>query len=228
MNKIYSFDLPASPSHEQFPLAKCRCKHLISKLSSYVCNKSFVMFPTVKNSLSVGVFSCERIAAQFPPLWRKILLRRGQRKVRLSEVRPILITFHLFLVLIGATNIFLGLIHPLLKWLNCVLKQQLHILQSCEALGSAFSLFEKQEQALSAYWHIHPLIFDLPENTILYTETTLKTAFAIRGYFECVCTFFGIFPGSLLYGTAWEKKKKKKDKLQNILPKTTGNRHDLH
>ena len=161
------------------------------------------MFPTVKNSLSVGVFSCERIAAQFPPLWRKILLRRGQRKVRLSEVRPILITFHLFLVLIGATNIFLGLIHPLLKLLNCVLKQQLHILESCEALGSAFSLFEKQEQALSAYWHIHPLIFDLPENTILYTETTLKTAFAIRGYFECVCTFFGIFLGSLLYGTAW-------------------------
>ena len=96
MNKIYSFDLPASPSHEQFPLAKCRCKHLISKLSSYVCNKSFVMFPTVKNSLSVGVFSCERIAAQFPPLWRKILLRRGQRKVRLSEGRPILVTFSPF------------------------------------------------------------------------------------------------------------------------------------
>ena len=40
------------------------------------------------NSLSVGVFSCERIAAQFPPLRRKILLRRGQRKVRLSEGQP--------------------------------------------------------------------------------------------------------------------------------------------
>ena len=151
----------------------------LSKLSSYVCNKSFVIFPTMMNSLSVGVFSCERIAAQFPPLWRKILRRRRQRKVRLSDVRPIFITFHLFLVLIGATNIFSELIHPLLKLPNCVLKEQLHILQLSEALGSAFSLFEKQEQALSAYCHFHPLIFDLPENATLYTETTLKTAFAI-------------------------------------------------
>ena len=42
----------------------------LSKLSSYVCNKSFVMFPTAMNSLSVGVFSCKRIAPQLPPLWR--------------------------------------------------------------------------------------------------------------------------------------------------------------
>ena len=152
----------------------------LSKLSSYVCNKSFVMFPAVMNSLSVGVFSCERIAAQFPPLWRKILLRRGQQKVRLSEGRPILVTFHVFLVLVGATDIFSELIHPVLKLPNCVLKQQLHILQLSEALGSAFSrLFEKQEQALSAYCHFHPLIVDLSENTTLYTETTPKTAFAI-------------------------------------------------
>ena len=41
-------------------------------------------------------------------------------------------------------------------------------------LSSAFSLFEKQEQALSAYCHFHPLMFDLPENTTLYTETTLS------------------------------------------------------
>ena len=54
------------------------------------------MFPTMMNSLSVGVFSCERLAAQFPPLWRKILLRRGQRKVRLSEGRSILVTFSPF------------------------------------------------------------------------------------------------------------------------------------
>ena len=151
----------------------------LSELSSYVCNKSFVMFPTMMNSLSVGVFSCERLAAQFPPLWRKILLRRGQRKVRLSEGRPILVTFHLFLVLAGATNIFSELIHPLLKLPNCVLKQQLHILQLSEAPGSAFSFFEKQEQALLVYCHFHPLMFDLPENTTLYTETTLKIALAI-------------------------------------------------
>ena len=92
----------------------------------------------------------------------------GQRKVRLSEGRPILVTFHLSLVLVGATNIFSELIHPLLKLPNCVLKQQLQILQLSEALGSAFSLFERQEQALSAYCHFHPLMFDLPENATLY------------------------------------------------------------
>ena len=128
------------------------------------------MFPALMNSLSVDVFSCERIAAQFPefpPLWRKILRRRGQRKVRLSEGRPILVTFHLFLVLVGATNIFSELIHPLLKLPNCVLKQQLHILQLSEAPGSAFSLLVKQEQAFLAYRQFHPLMFYLPENTTL-------------------------------------------------------------
>ena len=100
----------------------------------------------------------------------------GQQKVRLSEGRPILVTFHLSLVLVGATNIFSELIHPLLKLPNCVLKQQLQILQLSEALGSAFSLFERQEQSLSAYCHFHLLMFDPPENTTLYTETTLKTA----------------------------------------------------
>ena len=89
------------------------------------------------------------------------------------------VTFHLFLVPVGALNIFSELIHPFLKLPNRVFKQQLHILQLSEALGSAFSLFEKQGQALSAYCHFHPLIFDLPENNTLYTETTLKIAFAI-------------------------------------------------
>ena len=41
----------------------------VNKLSSYVSNKSFVMFPTVKNLLSIDVFSfsliCKSIAAQF-------------------------------------------------------------------------------------------------------------------------------------------------------------------
>ena len=93
----------------------------LSKLSSYVCNKSFVMFPTVINSLSVGVFSCKRIAPQFPPLWRDSPSSTGQRKVRLSEGRPILVTFHFFLVLLGATNVFSELIHPRLKLPNRVL-----------------------------------------------------------------------------------------------------------
>ena len=45
----------------------------------------------------------------------------GQRKVRLSEGRPILVTFHFFLVLLGATNVFSELIHPRLKLPNRVL-----------------------------------------------------------------------------------------------------------
>ena len=126
----------------------------LSKLSSYVCNKSFVIFPTVMNSLFVGVFSCEGIAAQFPPLWRKILLHRGQRKVRLSEGRPILVTFHLFLVLVGATNIFSELIHPLLKLLNCVLKQ---IIRSAWLFWLSPSLTE-QAQALPEYFHFHSFL----------------------------------------------------------------------
>ena len=72
--------------------------------------------------------TCENIAAQFLTfvlLRRKNLLRRGQRKVRFSEdfgnVSPFLV---------GATNIFSELIHPFLKLLKCVLKQQLHILHS--------------------------------------------------------------------------------------------------
>ena len=42
---------------------------VVNKMPSYVSNKSFEMFPTVMNSLSVGVFSyclfCESIAVQF-------------------------------------------------------------------------------------------------------------------------------------------------------------------
>ena len=106
-------------------------------------------------------------------LWRKTLIHWRQRKLRLLEGRPALVTFHLFLV--GATNIFSELIHPLLKLLNCVLKQQPHILQLSQVIGSGFSLFEEQEQTLSAYCHFHSFI-DLPENTTLYTETMLKTA----------------------------------------------------
>ena len=50
------------------------------------------------------------------------------------------------------------LIHSLLKLPNCVLKQQSHILQLFEVLGSAFSLFEEQEQALSAYCHFYSFL----------------------------------------------------------------------
>ena len=66
--------------------------------------------------------------------WRKILLLQGQQKVNFSEGQPTLVMSHFFLV--GATNIISGLIQPLLKLLNFVLKQKPHILQSSEVLGS--------------------------------------------------------------------------------------------
>ena len=66
--------------------------------------------------------------------WRKILLLQGQQKVNFSEGQPTLVMSHFFLV--GATNIISGLIQPLLKLLNFVLKQKPHILQSSEVPGS--------------------------------------------------------------------------------------------
>ena len=58
------------------------------------------------------------------------------------------------------------LIHPLLKLPNCVFKQQPHILQLSEALGSVFSLF-KELMALSAYCHFHSfLIFQKFRNQV--------------------------------------------------------------
>ena len=105
-------------------------------------------------------------------LWRKILRRRGQRKVRLSESRPTVVTlFHLFPV--GAkkkSNIFSELIHPLLKLPNCVLKQQQHILQLSEGLGSVFSLFK--ELALSAYCHFHSFLIFQKFRSQVQTKVT--------------------------------------------------------
>ena len=83
-------------------------------------------------------------AQQKKILWRKILLCGGRQKVHLLGGWLTLVTFHFFLV--GAGNMFSELIHPLLKLPNCVLKQQLHILQIFEVLGSAFSLFEEQDR----------------------------------------------------------------------------------
>ena len=61
--------------------------------------------------------------------------------------------------LVGATNIFSELIHPLLK-LNCVLKQHgRHILQLSEALSSFnFLPLQGAGQALSAYCHFHSFL----------------------------------------------------------------------
>ena len=140
-------------------------------------------------SLSVGEsrFSLigKSVAAQFlinqarKLLWRKVLLRWGQRKVCLSEGQPTLVMFHLFIV--GATSILSELIiQPLFKLSNCPLKQQPHILQLSAALGLAFSLFEEQEQALLAYCHFCSFWNFQKTLYTLHTETMLKTGYSIQ------------------------------------------------
>ena len=68
------------------------------------------------------------------------------------------------------SNIFSELIHPLLKLPNCVLKQQQHILQLSEALGSVFSLFK--ELALSAYCHFHSFLIFQKFRSQVQTKVT--------------------------------------------------------
>ena len=65
---------------------------VVNKMPSYVSNKSFEMFPTVMNSLSVGVFShslfCESIAAQFRtfiPHGEKILVENDSPSSRTTR-----------------------------------------------------------------------------------------------------------------------------------------------
>ena len=65
---------------------------VVNKMPSYVSNKSFEMFLTVMNSLSVGVFSyslfCESIAAQFRtfiPHGEKILVEDNSPSSRTTK-----------------------------------------------------------------------------------------------------------------------------------------------
>ena len=134
------------------------------------------MFPTAMNSLSVGVFSCKRIAPQLPPLWRdspssdwttkSSFIRRS---ANFGNVSPFSSSSR------GNKHIFRAYPSTLKIAELCFETTAANstIIWSAR-LGSAFSLFEKQEQALSAYCHFHLLMFDLPENTTLYTETTLS------------------------------------------------------
>ena len=107
-----------------------------------------ILFSRNNCSLSVGVFSpsliCERIAVQFHGDPRAVsnlcsarganscgerfsILPRGQRKGRFFSRSAHFGNVSPFLV--GATNTFSELIHPLAKLPNCVLKQQPHILR---------------------------------------------------------------------------------------------------
>ena len=121
--------------------------------------------------LSVGVFSfsliCESSAAQFQtfvphgeqtfmnkdsPSLRKMKSLFFRRWANFGNVSPFLV---------GATNIFSELIHPLLK-LNCVVKQHPHILQLSEALSSFNFLPLQGADTGFVYILPLPLIFDLP------------------------------------------------------------------
>ena len=115
------------------------------------------MFPTVMNLLSVGVISCEKIAAKF----LTFVPHKNSPSSRATKS-----SFVGRMANFGNVSLFSSkgnkhvseLIHSLLKLPNCVLKQQPHILQLFEVLGSAFSLFEEQEQALSAYCHFYSFL----------------------------------------------------------------------
>ena len=85
--------------------------------------------------------------------------------------------------LVGATNIFSELIHPFLKLLKCVLKQQPHILHSSSPRS-------RHRLCRRATTSTH--FFYLPENTRLHREKTLKTALkllhtAFTTRFEAKC-----------------------------------------
>ena len=118
------------------------------------------------NLLSVGVLSCERIAAKFLTFVPHNEKKSYGEKFSLVEGNKKFICRKLRLANFGNVSLFSSrgnkhvseLIHSVLKLPNCVLKQQPHILQLFEVLGSAFSLFEEQEQALSAYCHFYSFL----------------------------------------------------------------------
>ena len=77
----------------------------------------------------------------------------GTMKSSFSEGQTTLVVFNRSF-LVGATNIFSELIHPLLKLLNCVLKQ---IIRSAWLFWLSPSLTE-QAQALPKYFHFHSFL----------------------------------------------------------------------
>ena len=113
-------------------------------------------------ALSVGVFSfsliCESIAAQFLTFvlhGEQTLVEKDSPSSRTTKSSfsvgwPTLVSFPLFLV--GPTNTFSELIHPLLKLPNYVF-EILQFIRSAR-LFRAYSLFD-QAQALLAFCHIH-------------------------------------------------------------------------
>ena len=98
-----------------------------------------ILFNRNNCSLSVGMFSssliCESIAVQFltfAPHEEQTLVEKDSPSSRTTKSSFFSRSAHFGNVspfLVGATNTFSELIHPLIKLSNCVLKQQPHILQ---------------------------------------------------------------------------------------------------
>ena len=143
------------------------------------------MFPTVINSLSVGVFSfsliCKRIAVSIlcsektarKLLWRKVLFHRGQRKVRLSEGRPPLVTFHFFC----RDNKHIFRAYPFTLKIAELSFETPAGLTFYNKLKHLARLSPPRGAEIGFVGVLPlPLICDLPENTALHTETTHKTA----------------------------------------------------
>ena len=83
--------------------------------------------------------------------------------------------------LVGATNTFFELIHPLIKLPNCVLK----FYNLSEALDRLFQLtprpFEEQAQALLTYCHLHSFLI-LHFIYYISQRSNAKNCFRITGY----------------------------------------------
>ena len=91
--------------------------------------------------------------------------------------------------LVGATNTFSELIHPLVKLPNCVLKQQPHILQFIRS-ARLFRLSpssRSRHRLLLSYYHFHSFlilhyIYYISLYTTFHREPTLKTALELLDY----------------------------------------------
>ena len=83
--------------------------------------------------------------------------------------------------LVGATNTFSELIHPLVKLPNCVLKQQPHILQFIRsAWHFRLSPSSRSRQALLLYGHFHSFL--IPHYIYYISQrSNAKKCFRING-----------------------------------------------
>ena len=158
----------AGPSSLAF-LAGCLSRIVIyrakSRRSGLEWGDLRILFNSNNCSLSVDAFSFsliwESIAAQFltfVPHGEQTLVEKDSPSSRTTKSSFFSRSAHFGNVspfLVGATNTFSELIHPLIKLSNCVLKFYNYPKRSSL---SAYSPFEEQAQALLAYCHFHSFL----------------------------------------------------------------------